>query len=89
MLALLQGARLETLGSKFYTIVEVLNEVREKRARDAMAALPYTIETRVPSEESMKVRTYHRRQLSALRSPSPSPPRPSLTSQKRRATSGR
>jgi len=55
-----QGARLETLGSKFYTIVEVLNEVREKRARDALAALPYTIETRMPSEESMKVRTYQR-----------------------------
>ena len=51
-----QGARLETLGSTFWTIQEVLNEVRDKKARLVMEALPYTIETRVPSEEAMKVR---------------------------------
>jgi len=49
--------RLETLGSTFWTIPEVLAEVREKQARAKMAVMPYTIETRVPSEESMKVAT--------------------------------
>jgi len=51
---LIKGARLETLGSTFWTIQEVLNEVRDKKARLVMEALPYTIETRVPSEEAMK-----------------------------------
>ena len=39
---------------KCVTTPEVLREVRDKQSRAALAALPFTIETREPAEESIK-----------------------------------
>ena len=36
------------------TTPEVLREVRDKQSRAALAALPFSIETREPAEESLK-----------------------------------
>ena len=39
---------------KIVTTAEVLKEIRDKKSRDALAALPFTIETREPSDESIR-----------------------------------
>lgn len=37
------------------TIAEVLDEIKDDKARDLLARLPYTIETREPTAESCKL----------------------------------
>ncbi|KAG0246697.1 Nin1 binding protein [Mortierella sp. GBA43] len=46
--------KLRTLGNKFYTIPEVLNEIRDKQARDDLALLPFDIQVINPTEASVR-----------------------------------
>jgi RNA-binding protein NOB1 len=46
--------KLRTLASKFYTIPEVLNEIRDKQARDDLALLPFDIQVINPTEASVR-----------------------------------
>ncbi len=53
--AIINGIRLEDLATTaIVTISEVLTEVRDKQSRQFLASLPFGIETREPSEESLK-----------------------------------
>ncbi|MEW5299917.1 MAG: hypothetical protein WDW36_002887 [Sanguina aurantia] len=52
--AIISGLRLQGFADKYYTIAEVLNEIRDKQARAFLSTLPYGIEVREPSEESVK-----------------------------------
>jgi|LauGreDrversion4_1035100.scaffolds.fasta_scaffold148854_1 hypothetical protein len=52
--AIINGLRLEHLASSFVTIPEVLDEIRDKQSRQFLATLPFPIETREPSDESVK-----------------------------------
>jgi RNA-binding protein NOB1 len=52
--ALIMGVPLTTMmADRVVTVPEVLEEVRDKRSRQAVAALPYTIETIEPVEDSI------------------------------------
>lgn len=44
---------LTTKAQQFWTIPEVLAEIRDKRARASLAALPFRLETKEPSHEAM------------------------------------
>ncbi|KAK3829226.1 MAG: Nin one binding Zn-ribbon like-domain-containing protein [Benniella sp.] len=46
--------KLRTLANKFYTIPEVLNEIRDKQARNDLAILPFDIEVINPTEASVR-----------------------------------
>ncbi|KAI8924226.1 Nin one binding Zn-ribbon like-domain-containing protein [Entophlyctis helioformis] len=50
---LIKGHQLAHLSSSFVTIPEVLAELRDKQTREAVAALPFQLQTRVPSEEAI------------------------------------
>lgn len=55
--AIINGAGLLALMAsteKVVTIPEVLREVRDKQSRAALAALPFSIHTQEPTEESIK-----------------------------------
>ena len=52
--AIISGIRLEGLGDRFCTIQEALNEVRDKRSRTFLSTLPYGIQVKEPTEESVK-----------------------------------
>lgn len=53
--AIISGLRLEGLGDKFVTIKEVLDEIRDKQSRQFLSTLPYGIDVKEPTEESMKL----------------------------------
>lgn len=42
------------LSDNFYTVPEVLKELKDKTTRDNLGNLPYLIQTKSPSEESIK-----------------------------------
>lgn len=46
--------KLRYLGDKFFTIPEVLNEIRDKQARKDLALLPFDIEVINPTEASVR-----------------------------------
>ncbi|KAF9398529.1 Nin1 binding protein [Mortierella sp. AD011] len=48
------AAKLRALADKFYTIPEVLNEIRDKQARNDLAMLPFDIEVINPTEASVR-----------------------------------
>ncbi|KND04395.1 rRNA-binding endoribonuclease [Spizellomyces punctatus DAOM BR117] len=50
---LIKGTPLGHLAEGFITIPEVLKEIRDRQARQALAQLHFDLETRVPSEEAM------------------------------------
>eukprot|EP00658_Telonema_sp_P-2_P085324 TRINITY_DN9705_c0_g1_i5.p1 TRINITY_DN9705_c0_g1~~TRINITY_DN9705_c0_g1_i5.p1 ORF type:complete len:448 (+),score=83.14 TRINITY_DN9705_c0_g1_i5:195-1538(+) len=49
---IVKGAHLQNLGDKFITIPDVLREVRDKKSRAWLDALPYQLELREPSDEA-------------------------------------
>lgn len=61
--------KLRTLADKFYTIPEVLNEIRDKQARNDLALLPFDIEVINPTEASVRAgnsqSTDHPRRMSS------------------------
>jgi len=52
--AFIKCVRLETLAEEFFTITDVLNEVRDQQARNFMKAFPFEIKTRDPSPEALQ-----------------------------------
>ncbi|KAI8987512.1 Nin one binding Zn-ribbon like-domain-containing protein [Mycotypha africana] len=52
--AIINGMSLRNLAEEFYTIPEVLQEVRDARTREFLSRLPFEIKLMNPSEESMK-----------------------------------
>ncbi|KXZ44204.1 hypothetical protein GPECTOR_71g565 [Gonium pectorale] len=52
--AIISGLRLENLADRFCTIPEVLAEVRDRQSRAFLSSLPFSLDVREPSEESVK-----------------------------------
>jgi RNA-binding protein NOB1 len=52
--AIITGSTLAGLADRYWTTAEVLAEVRDRRARELLAALPIKLETRLPSEASVE-----------------------------------
>lgn len=50
---IITGARLHHLAEEFYTVDEVLAEVRDKKARHILETLPFEIKTRQVSPEDL------------------------------------
>ncbi|KAI9103084.1 Nin one binding Zn-ribbon like-domain-containing protein [Phlyctochytrium arcticum] len=50
---LIKGQAVAHLAERFVTIPEVLHEIRDRQARKGLAVLPFELETKVPSDESM------------------------------------
>ncbi len=51
--ALISGLQLAGVADRFMTIEEVLGEVRDKQSRQLLASLPFKLEVKEPSEESI------------------------------------
>lgn len=51
--------KLRTLADKFYTIPEVLNEIRDRQARNDLALLPFDIQVINPTEASVRAGNSH------------------------------
>ncbi len=52
--AIINGVRVERIATTVMTIPEVLEEIKDKQSRQFLATLPFGIECREPSEESVK-----------------------------------
>ena len=55
--AIIKGVRVERLGTEFWTIAEVIEEIRDQRARDYLQTFPYEIKTTEPDPRDMKAGT--------------------------------
>ena len=49
-----QGYSYFNRSEKFWTVVEVLNEIRDGKSRALLASLPFEIQVRAPSDTAMK-----------------------------------
>eukprot|EP00983_Pelagomonas_calceolata_P043032 1138747-Pelagomonas_calceolata.AAC.2 len=63
--ALISGGALNMLrfAEKFYTIQEVFDEIRDKQSRQYLQTLPFTVEVKDYTEESLKAGECVRRQM--------------------------
>mmetsp|Transcript_2550 Transcript_2550/g.2898 ORF Transcript_2550/g.2898 Transcript_2550/m.2898 type:complete len:504 (+) Transcript_2550:161-1672(+) len=52
--ALVRGENLSQLADNFYTLNDVIAEVRDKKTRALLERLPFTLQIREPSEEAVK-----------------------------------
>ncbi|RLN68261.1 hypothetical protein BBJ29_000844 [Phytophthora kernoviae] len=52
--AIIKGTNLGVLAENFWTVPDVLNEIRDKKSRAILERLPFTLQTREPSAEAMK-----------------------------------
>lgn len=52
--AIITGVRLDGVAQHYWTVEEVLAEVRDARARDRLASLPFELVPRRPSDEAMR-----------------------------------
>ncbi|GIL43838.1 hypothetical protein Vafri_1437 [Volvox africanus] len=52
--AIISGLRLEHLADRYCTIPEVVAEVRDKQSRAFLSTLPFSLDVREPSDESIK-----------------------------------
>ena len=52
--AIINGIRFEQMAGTIVTIPEVLEEIRDKQSRQFLATLPFGVEGREPSDESVK-----------------------------------
>ncbi|GIL95464.1 hypothetical protein Vretimale_1488, partial [Volvox reticuliferus] len=52
--AIISGLRLEHLADRYCTIPEVVAEVRDKQSRTFLSTLPFSLDVREPSDESIK-----------------------------------
>jgi RNA-binding protein NOB1 len=57
--AIIQGAKLETLGKELWTINEVLEEIRDPKARAFIESLPVPIKVRQPTPQDVKAGMSH------------------------------
>uniref|UniRef100_K3X822 C3H1-type domain-containing protein n=1 Tax=Globisporangium ultimum (strain ATCC 200006 / CBS 805.95 / DAOM BR144) TaxID=431595 RepID=K3X822_GLOUD len=51
--AIIKGTDLSALAENFWTVPDVVDEIRDKRSRSALERLPFTLQTREPSSEAM------------------------------------
>ena len=49
------GMNLYTKAKQIITVPEVMNEIRDHKARELLDKLPFTIEERIPSQESINL----------------------------------
>jgi RNA-binding protein NOB1 len=52
--AIMKGLRLESVADQLVTVQEVINEVRDKQSRAFLASLPFGIDVKEPTEDSLK-----------------------------------
>lgn len=52
--AIISGMRFDRMAESAVTIPEVLEEIRDKNSRQFLSTLPFGIDTRQPTEESLK-----------------------------------
>ena len=52
--AIISGLQLDRVADIAVTIPEVLNEIRDKQARQTLATLPFSLDVQEPSEDSVK-----------------------------------
>lgn len=52
--AIITGIALYGLAENYWTVSEVLNEIRDEKARQTLSLLPYKLTTRTPNEESIQ-----------------------------------
>lgn len=52
--AFIKQVRLETIGQKFYTIPQVIEEIRDEKARQYLQSFPFEIETRDPTPVALQ-----------------------------------
>ncbi|KAF4036366.1 Nin one binding (NOB1) Zn-ribbon like [Phytophthora infestans] len=52
--AIIKGTNLAVLAENFWTVPDVLDEIRDKKSRAILERLPFTLQTREPSAEAMK-----------------------------------
>jgi PIN domain of ribonuclease len=57
--AIIGGVRLEGVADRAVTVQEVADEIRDKQSRAFLAALPYSLAIREPTEESVKFGEFH------------------------------
>ena len=51
---LIKNTPIHHLAQKFYTIPEVLNEIRDKKSREYVGQLPFELEIKNPSEHALR-----------------------------------
>eukprot|EP00798_Chlamydomonas_sp_ICE-L_P002831 gene2831-17779_t len=51
--AIISGIPLDRVGDRFFTIADVLHEIRDKKSRTYLSTLPYGIQTQEPTEDSV------------------------------------
>ncbi|TYZ68275.1 hypothetical protein PybrP1_003424 [[Pythium] brassicae (nom. inval.)] len=51
--AIIKGTNLSALAENFWTVPDVMAEIRDRRARSALERLPFTLQMREPSSEAM------------------------------------
>ncbi|KAG6615505.1 RNA-binding protein NOB1 [Phytophthora cinnamomi] len=52
--AIIKGTNLAVLAENFWTVPDVLDEIRDKKSRAILERLPFTLQTREPSAEAVK-----------------------------------
>ncbi|RQM13911.1 hypothetical protein DD237_006023 [Peronospora effusa] len=52
--AIIKGTNLAVLAENFWTVPDVLDEIRDKKSRAILERLPFNLQTREPSAEAMK-----------------------------------
>ena len=65
--AIIKAERLEHLAENFWTVQEVLDEIRDSKSRHVLDTLPYNLKTRVPSGEAMNAIMQFARKTGDLR----------------------
>jgi hypothetical protein len=56
--AIIKGVKLEKYASYFYTTSGIVHEIRDSRSKRSLLALPFELEVREPSEESIQIGNY-------------------------------
>uniref|UniRef100_M4BE36 C3H1-type domain-containing protein n=1 Tax=Hyaloperonospora arabidopsidis (strain Emoy2) TaxID=559515 RepID=M4BE36_HYAAE len=52
--AIIKGTNVTDLAENFWTVPDVLTEIRDKKSRSLLERLPFTLQTREPSADAMK-----------------------------------
>lgn len=66
--AIIAGAPLHGLAQQYWTVAEVLSEVKDERARATLNMLPFKLETRIPAESSVEAVKEFARKTGDIRS---------------------
>ena len=53
--SIIKGLKLEKFGNDFYTVAEVLNEIKDSKSKHILSMLPFELKIREPSLESLNM----------------------------------